>query len=131
MQWTVRYKITEKGHHVKKNGLAAGIRSNQDMKRLQQDYLSIPARNLVPYLKELKSSDPKTNEAIKMLLAWDFNLDESAVEATIYMAWFRRLRDNVWALLVSESDRNKLPRRPTKLLMDFLARPDAKFGANP
>jgi penicillin amidase len=103
----------------------------EDMKRLQQDFLSIPARDLVPYLKNLHSSDPKTDEAIKMLLDWDFILDENSVEATIYMAWFRRLRENMWDLLLSESNRDRLPRRPTKIWMDSLARPDTQFGPDP
>ncbi len=103
----------------------------ENMKRLQQDYLSISARNLVPYLKDLHSSDPTTEKAIKLLLAWDFILDENSVEATIFMAWFRRLRDNVWDLLVPEMNRQRLPRRPMKIMMDCLARPDDKFGVDP
>jgi penicillin amidase len=103
--------------------------SLEDMKSLQQDYLSIPARELVFFLKDLHSDDKKTEEAMRMLLGWDFVLDESAVEATIYMAWIRRLRDNVWDILVPETDR--LPRRPMKILMQSLAKPDGRFGENP
>ncbi len=103
----------------------------ENMKSLQQDVLSIPARNLVPYLKELRSSDPRTEKAIQMLLSWDFILDENSVEATIFTAWFRRLRDNVWELLAPESNGYRPPRRPTKIMMDSLVRPDAKFGEDP
>jgi penicillin amidase len=103
----------------------------ENMKSLQQDVLSIPARNLVPYLKELQSSDPRTEKAIQMLLSWDFILDENSVEATIFTAWFRRLRDDVWDLLAPESNGYRLPRRPTKNMMDSLARPNAKFGVDP
>ncbi len=103
----------------------------EDMKRLQMDYLSIPARDLVPYLKDLHSSDQRTEKVIQMLLAWDFVLDENSVEAAIFMAWFRRLRDTVWNLLVPETNRQRLPSRPMKTMMDSLARPDDKFGADP
>lgn len=103
----------------------------ENMKSLQQDVLSIPARNLVPYLKELRSTDPRTEKAIQMLLAWDFILDENSVEATIFTAWFRRLRDNVWDLLAPESNGYRPPGRPMKMMMDSLARPDSKFGENP
>ncbi len=103
----------------------------ENMKSLQQDVLSIPARNLVRYLKELRSSDPRTEKAIQMLLSWDFILDENSVEATIFTAWFRRLRDNVWELLAPESNGYRPPRRPTKIMMDSLVRPDAKFGEDP
>jgi penicillin amidase len=101
------------------------------MKSLQQDVLSIPARNLVPYLKELHSSDPRTEKATQMLLSWDFILDENSVEATIFTAWFRCLRDNVWELLAPESNGYRPPRRPTKMMMDSMARPDSKFGEDP
>jgi penicillin amidase len=109
---------------------AGGKFSLEDMKRLQQDYLSILARDLVLYLKDLQSSDPRAEKAIKMLLAWDFNLDVNAVEATIYMAWFRRLRNNVWSILVPEMNRDGLPRRPMKIMMDCMDHPYDKFGAD-
>jgi penicillin amidase len=105
--------------------------SLEDMKKLQQDYLSIPARDLVPYLEDLHSSDPMTEEAIDMLRAWDFILDENSVEATIYMAWLRRLRNNLWSILVPGMNRASLPGMPMKIMMDCLARPDDKFGKDP
>jgi penicillin amidase len=103
----------------------------EDMKRLQQDYFSIPARELVPYLKDLHSNDPAIEEAIDMLRAWDFILDENSVEATIYMAWFRRLRNSVWNLLVTGKNPYRLPARPMKIMMDCLACPDERFGKDP
>jgi penicillin amidase len=105
--------------------------SLENMIKLQQDYLSLPARNLVPYLKDLHSSDQRTEKAIQMLLAWDFVLDENSVETTIYMAWFRRLRDNVWDLLVTEMNRQRLPSQPMKIMMESLAHPDDRFGMDP
>jgi penicillin amidase len=103
----------------------------EDMKKLQQDYLSIPARNLVPYLKDLHSSDPRTEKAIQMLLSWDFVLDENSMEATLYMAWLRHLIDNVWELLTDALNGHRPPRRPMKIMMNSLAHPDEKFGEDP
>jgi penicillin amidase len=103
----------------------------EDMKWLQQDYLSIPARDLVPYLMGLHSNDPRAEKAIQMLSAWDFVLGENSIEAAIFMTWFRRLRDNVWNLMVPETNRRRLPRRPMKIMMDCLARPDSRFGTDP
>jgi len=105
--------------------------SLEDMKNLQQDYLSIPARNLVPYLKGLTADDPKAEKAIQMLLAWDFVLDENSVEAAIYTAWFQRLRDNLWDLLVPEGKEQRLPGRPTRTMMESLAHPDERLGIDP
>jgi penicillin amidase len=125
--WSEPYRFM-RIEEVLKSGMKLTL---EDMKRLQQDYLSIPARNLVAYLKDLHSSDPRTEKAIQMLLAWDLVLDKNSVEATLYTAWFRRLRDNVWDLLIPELKGQRPPRRPMKIVMDSLARPDEKFGLDP
>jgi penicillin amidase len=104
--------------------------SLESMKKLQQDYLSIPARDLVPFLKNLHSKDATAEKAIQMLLAWDFVLEENSVEAAIYTAWFHRLRNNVWDVLVPNSNRAAVPRRPMKIMMESLARPNEKCWKN-
>lgn len=125
--WSEPYRFT-RIEEVLKSGVKFTL---EDMIRLQQDYLSIPARNLVPYLKDLHSSDQRNEKAIQMLLAWDFILGENSIEATIYTAWLRRLRDNVWDLLTAELNGYRPPRQPMKIMMDSLARPDEKFGVAP
>ena len=112
--------------------LKAGDRfSIEDMKKLQQDYLSIPARDLVSYLKGLHADDPVTQEAIRMLAGWDFIMDEDSAEAAIYMAWFRCLRNSVWSILEPELNQYGLWTRPMRIMMDSLARPDSRFGPDP
>lgn len=103
----------------------------EDMKGLQQDYLSLVASELVPYLKNLHSSDPTAEKAIQMLLAWNFVLDENSIEATIYAAWLRRLRNNTWDLLVPGTQQSGFPRRPMRIMMECLAHPDDMFGMDP
>jgi penicillin amidase len=103
----------------------------EDMKKLQQDFLSIPARELVPYLEGLHSNDPRAEKAIDMLMNWNYVMDEKSIEATIYSAWFFRLRENVWDLLLAGSNLSRPPRRPMRIFMDTLAHPDEKFGADP
>lgn len=126
-QWSEPYRFMRIEEALKSGGKF----SLEYMKNLQQDYLSIPARNLVPYLKDLHSSDSTAEKAIRMLLAWDFVLDENSVEAAIYTAWFRRLRDNVWDLLVPEANRQRIPRLPMRIMMECLAQPDDRFGPDP
>jgi penicillin amidase len=103
----------------------------EDMKKLQQDYFSISARELVPYLNALHSKKPRAEKAIDMMTNWDYVMDEKSVEATIYSAWFYRLRENVWGLLMAGSNLSRPPRRPMRIFMDALAHPDEKFGAYP
>src|SRR5690625_1984712 len=58
--------------------------SMSDMKELQNDYFSIPARTLVPYLDEISLSD-KAQKARELLIDWNFKLDPSSVGAAIYV----------------------------------------------
>jgi penicillin amidase len=102
-----------------------------DMMDLQQDVLSLPARTLVPFLEELRSTDARTQKALKMLLSWDYKLDADSVEAAIYMSWERRLSINVWDLYLPEEVRKVFPRPSLKKMIDFLKAPDSHFGAKP
>ena len=79
-----------------------------DMMRLQSDYLSIPARTLIPFLRELKSADAKVESARVMLLNWNFILDKNSVEAAIYVAWEKKIYANMLILLVPESARKQI-----------------------
>lgn len=63
----------------------------EDMQRLQTDYLSIPARTLVPFLKDLRISDHFTDDARQQLLNWNYRLDPSSVPAGIYVMWERKI----------------------------------------
>jgi penicillin amidase len=125
--WSESYRF-ERIEEVLKAGNKFSL---EDMASLQQDTLSIPSRKLVPYLEGLHSDHAMTERAIRLLLSWDHDLNVESVEASIYTAWFRRLRDNVWDLMVPESERSLLPGRPLKILIDALAHPDEKFGAHP
>lgn len=87
-----------------KEVLSSGRRfSLADMVALQHDYLSIPARTLVPPLRHVSSDDARTEEARRRLLAWDHVLDAESIEAGIYVAFERRLRDRVEELVVPEA----------------------------
>ena len=102
-----------------------------DMIQLQHDFLSIPARNLVPLLKGLDSKDAKTSTALALLLDWDYVMDADSPEATIYQSWQRRLTNHVWNLYLPEKVRRIFFRRSLKKTIDFLLAPDGHFGPNP
>lgn len=67
----------------------------EDMKKLQLDELSIPARKLVPLLKNIKSTDKKLADAIDTLLTWDYILNKESVAAGIYAQWENILREEL------------------------------------
>jgi penicillin amidase len=102
-----------------------------DMMRLQQDELSIPARNLVPLLRGLASDRADVTAAIERLSTWDFVLDRDSIPAGIYMALERRLHANVRDVMVPEAGRRYFNVLSTKKLIDWLLSPGGEFGDRP
>jgi penicillin G amidase len=58
--------------------------SMADMQALQMDHLSIPARELRPFLKGLSPIDERVKKARQLLLNWDLSMSDSSVAASIY-----------------------------------------------
>jgi penicillin amidase len=102
-----------------------------DMMKLQQDELSIPARNLVPMLRDLAIPDAAVSKARDLLLNWDYVLDKDSLPAAIYAAWERRLQSGVSDLFVPPSARRLLGGLNLKRMIDWLAAPDGRFGKDP
>jgi len=108
--------------------LGSGRRFNlQDMIDLQHDYLSIPARSLVPLLRELRSDDPAVEDARRRLQEWDFRLDRNSVSAGIYVAWERRMLDNIQDVFVPARAQPHIS-VGMKKMMDLLLAPPGEFG---
>ncbi|MEM8527088.1 MAG: penicillin acylase family protein [Bacteroidota bacterium] len=100
-----------------------------DMANLQTDYLSIPARNLVPLLRALKSDDPKIEKARQVLLKWDFQMEANSTAASIYHAWEQELRSGMQDLVIPKEAEPYLSLQMTKII-NWLVLPDSKFGKN-
>jgi penicillin amidase len=124
--WTDPYRWA-RGSEV----LGSGRKFNMtDMIELQHDYLSVPARSLVPFFKGLRAADPQVETAMQMLLNWDFVLDRDSIEAGIYVAFERQLLDNIEALKVPDIASSYL-NVGMKTTIDMLLAPDGDFGADP
>ena len=124
--WTDPYRWA-RGSEV----LGSGRKFNMtDMVELQHDYLSIPARTLIPFFKELESDDLEVEQARQMLLDWDFVLGKDSVEAGIYVAFERQLLDNIELLKVPEIVRSYVS-VGMKTAIDMLLAPDGDFGNDP
>jgi penicillin amidase len=112
--------------------LASGRKhSVADMMRLQTDELAVPARQLVPLLRDLPVTNARTDEARRRLLAWNYVLDKSSVEAGIYVAWEARLRAAVRQLVVPPTARVVAPGIPLRRIVSWLVAPPGEFGADP
>ena len=124
--WTDPYRWA-RGSEFLESGRKMGL---MDMIRLQHDYLSIPARTIVPMLASLSATDRQVEEARRMLLDWDYVLDKSSIEAGIYVAFERRLLDDIEELKIPASARDYLG-VGMKRMIDFLLAPDGDFGDDP
>lgn len=95
----------------------------EDMARLQTDYLSLPARELVPLLAPLAAADVRVEEARRSLLAWDRVLAPASVAAGIYQAWYRRLEANAARTHMTERARAHFPSVSTRRVVGWLTGP--------
>ena len=99
-----------------------------EVARVQNDDLSIPARSLVPLLRDLALTTETSAKARDLLTSWDFVLDKNSVAAGIYAMWQRRLSANVRAALVPKGVEFQVS---MKRIVDLLLSPGGEFGANP
>jgi penicillin amidase len=83
-----------------------GKHSQENMRTLQVDYTSLPARQLVPYLNSIKSSDAEVEKMKQLLLSWDFVMDKNSIAATVYSAWERKILERAYLLFVPEKGRS-------------------------
>jgi penicillin amidase len=102
-----------------------------DLMRLQHDELSVPARNLVPFLRGLPVADTQVQKARDLLLSWDFVLDKDSVPAAIYAAWERRVLRNIGEMLVPAEARTLIGALNLKRVIDWISAPDGRFGKDP
>jgi penicillin amidase len=107
---------------------AAHGSSVDDMTHLQTDYLSIPARQLVPLLANLSAPLGPIEHARELLVGWDYRLDRTSVPAGIYEAWYARLDSNVRLLVVPEAARPYFPHLSPTRLIELLTKPSGAFA---
>jgi penicillin amidase len=102
-----------------------------DMVQLQNSDLSIPARSIVPLLRELQFDDPVAQKAAQRLLHWNYVLDRDSVEAGIYEMFQRHLMTNAEAALLPAAARPFLGMPPLVRIISLLTAPDGRFGTDP
>ncbi|MEX0686190.1 MAG: penicillin acylase family protein [Balneolales bacterium] len=125
--WSDPYR----GNRVREVLLSGKAFNLQDMALLQNDVLSIPASSVVPLLMGFEYDDPQVQEAATRLLKWDYMMEQSSVEAGIYMEWERQFRQRVSELYVPEEAEQWIGWLQMKPTVDRLLSPDGKFGDNP
>jgi penicillin amidase len=102
----------------------------EDMKELQTDYLSIPARILTPMLNGL-SFGGKASEAKDKLKNWDYRLETNSVPAAIYVAWENQIKKLANERFIPEAGKGIVSGIQMKRILDWVTEPDSRFGTNP
>ena len=121
MGWT--WSAPSRAHRIEEV-LSDGKRKNLvDFMALQADYLSIPARTLVPLMQNLSSPDNRTEQALSILRRWDFQLKPESVAAAIYVAWEGQLKQAIYQEKIPEIARPYLTSIPSKRVFDALLVP--------
>jgi penicillin amidase len=105
--------------------------SVSDMIALQNDETSLPARSIVPLLRDIGFSDAGVASARDALLSWNYVLDRDSSAAGIYEMFQRRLYANALAMLAPKEVRESLDLFSMKKLIDWLNAPGGEFGADP
>jgi penicillin amidase len=101
-----------------------------DMMRLQNDNVSLPARSLVPLLRDVAVPGDAL-KARDLLLGWNFSVDADSVAAGVYEMWQRRLSANMRALVVPKEAQPFVGQPSMKRVIDWLNAPDGRFGEDP
>ncbi|NRB62919.1 MAG: penicillin acylase family protein [Saprospiraceae bacterium] len=125
-----RWSDPYRGNRVREVLGSGRKHSLADMAALQTDYLSIPARQLLPFLLAQKGWTKKENQAISYLRNWDHRLSPESIAAGIYNAWESQIRSGIHAILIPEEGLPYL-RLQMKQVIDALVLPDGRFGTDP
>lgn len=102
-----------------------------DMAALQQDVVSLPARQLVPLLKGLRIDDARVARARDLLLGWNFVLDRDSTPAAIYEYWTLKLGPLAFAPRVPEAGKRRVTQYDMRRIIAWMRSPDRAYGANP
>lgn len=104
-------------HDVLSRGSKKSLR---DMMQLQFDYVSVPAKTLVPLLRNVIARDAETEQARQRLLNWNFAMDVNSVAASIYLAWEKQLNRKMAARIVPAVVQKQITTVPTTRLIQWL-----------
>lgn len=98
--------------------------TQEELMKLQFDYLSLPARELVPLLSSIKADNPTAEQARQLLLQWNFVMDKDSPAAAIYMAWEKKLSRSLYFEAVPEVTRKHIRSVALSRVIDWLQHPE-------
>ncbi len=125
--WSDPYR----GERVKEVIESKQTHSVQEMSRLQTDYLSLPARELIPLLQNLEMNSTDAEWAKSELENWDYVLSAHSRAAAVYVTWENLLKKELWQLAVPEEAKKYITSIQLKRVIDWLTKPDMIFDREP
>jgi penicillin amidase len=99
-----------------------------EMQQMQFDYFSNPARQLVPYLKDISITNPETKKLQQLLLDWDFVMDKNSIAAGVYAAWEKQLLAQAHAQFIPEKAKTTIRSVSVKKVLGWLKADRKEFG---
>ena len=126
-EWTDAYRSREVAE-VLESGRQFTV---ADMVGLQNYVLSIPARSLVPLLRDIDIEGDVSRQAAARLSGWDDIMDKNSVAAGIYEMWQRALQADLRNLLVPPPALAYIGDLQMTQIVSFLEAPDGRFGTDP
>ncbi|WP_435625693.1 penicillin acylase family protein [Flagellimonas sp.] len=106
------------------------ILTMEDMMALQTDYLSIPARILVPMLEHLVFTGT-AEEAKKRLVNWNYKLEANSIPAAIYVAWENQIKKMANEKFIPQEGKGIVPGIQLAKIIQWIQAPDTRFGESP
>ena len=101
-----------------------------DMKTLQVDVLSLPARILVPLLASL-SMNERATEALSKLTSWNFKLEPNSIPASVYVAFENQVKTLAIEKFIPNEGKNIITSIQLIKIINWLQTPDDRFGKDP
>lgn len=99
----------------------------EEMMALQTDYLSLPAREVVPYLEGAEFSG-RAAAARELLSGWDYRLEPESVAAAIYVAWENQIRAAAYEQFVPDAAKPFLGSLQLERVLQWVREPQPRFG---
>jgi len=125
-QWADPYR-GDRVREVLSNGVS---HSMSDMVELQTDYLSIPARQLIPLYHGITSDNELAMKALEYLQKWDYKMTPNSIAAGIYNELEAQLKKSISKLKIP-TEAQPYIRLQVKKMIESLILPDGDFGEDP
>ena len=96
-----------------------------DSEKLQNDYVSLPARPLCALLSELACADARAVRAVSLLANWDQVIDAESAGAALFEVW---LRSHLRPALLTNALASAVPPDRLTMVPDLLLNPANRTG---